>query len=105
MDIEPKHERSMVMRSWGRPQISVIAAYAPTAQSEEEHKDRFWTTIKQIIKEEHARGLAILFGDLNARIQAMRAAEEHHIGQHEFDQRKTTLHLQSEGYWTTGRGC
>ena len=48
------------------------------------------------MREEDARGLALVLGDLNARIQAAQEGEEEYIGRHAFDRDNTTLHLQSE---------
>ena len=86
----------MVMRLRGRPQISVIAVYAPTAQPEAEQNDWFWKGIKPTVKEEDARGLAIVLADWNARMRARLEGEDNYIGQHTFDKRNTTLHLQSD---------
>ncbi|MFM7983941.1 MAG: hypothetical protein ACKPKO_31915, partial [Candidatus Fonsibacter sp.] len=43
-----------------------------------------------------ARGLTLVLGDLNARVQVAQDGEEDYIGRHTFDRENTTLHLQSE---------
>ena len=86
----------MVMRFWGRPQISVVGVYGPTAQAKEADKRKFWKELKRIVKEEDVRGLALVLGDMNARIQTAQEGEEEYIGGHTCDRGNTTLHLQSE---------
>jgi exonuclease III len=95
-DIEPVDERHLVMRFWGRPQISIVAAYGPTAQANEEEKRKFWRELVRIVREEDARGVALVLGDLNARLQVAQEGEEDYVGRHTFDSCHTTLHLQSE---------
>ena len=88
-DIEPKSERCMVMRLRRRPQVSLVAAYAPTAQSETKKKDNFWGEIKQTVKEEDSSGIVVVMADLNARIRARQAGEERYVGVHTFDKSHT----------------
>ena len=86
----------MVLRFWGRPQISVLAVYGPTAQANGDDKRKIWKELHRIVKEEDARGLALVLGDMHARIQAAQEGEEGFIWAHTFDRGNTTLHLQSE---------
>ncbi|MFM7978298.1 MAG: hypothetical protein ACKPKO_03200, partial [Candidatus Fonsibacter sp.] len=68
-DVEPIGGRHMVLRFWGRPQISVVGTYGPAAQAKEAYKNKFWKDLKRVVREEDARGLALVLGDMNARIQ------------------------------------
>ena len=83
-DVELIDERHMVMRFWGRPHISVVGVYGPTAQAKEADKRKFWKELKRIVKED-ARGLALVLGDMNASIQTAQEGEEEYIGGHTFD--------------------
>ena len=101
-DVEPIDETHTVMRFWGRPQISVVGAYGPTAQAQEAEKRKFWNELQRIVKEEDARGLALALG---ARIQAAQEGEEEYIGGHTFDRRNTTASAIGGGVGQQGALC
>ena len=53
----------------GTVEISIIGAYAPTAQATDKQKDQFYNTLDNETRKAKNRGFTLIVGDFNARIQ------------------------------------
>lgn len=69
--------------------ISIIATYAPAAPSPQCEKGNFYKLLEGYRKGS-ARGIAIISGDFNVRLQATITDEEAGVGPYTFD--NTTTH-------------
>ena len=72
--------------------IHLISAYAPTAPSLEDGKNRFYTKLHEVFNEIKNTGIPLVLGDFNARVQA--SLDEDCIGQHTFDKENNHVHRQ-----------
>uniref|UniRef100_A0A7I4YUY0 Endo/exonuclease/phosphatase domain-containing protein n=1 Tax=Haemonchus contortus TaxID=6289 RepID=A0A7I4YUY0_HAECO len=65
-------------------QVTIIQAYAPTADSDEEQHDNFYEQLEELLRRQ--RGYVVVMGDFNARI-GLRKHGEVFIGPHSAEAR------------------
>ncbi|KAK4876496.1 hypothetical protein RN001_009002 [Aquatica leii] len=88
IDFEPVNERICCIRLKGRCyNYSLISVYAPTEETEEEEKEKFYEQLEQIFGSLPQQDMKIILGDLNAKIGKEETLRPH-IGKH-------SLHDQS----------
>ncbi|VDO57861.1 unnamed protein product [Schistosoma margrebowiei] len=63
--------------------MNVIQCYAPTNDSNNDIKDQFYERLQSIIEKWPRKDLAILMGDLNAKVGIDNTGYEDIIGRHE----------------------
>jgi exonuclease III len=61
---------------------TVVAVYAPTADTDEEDADEFYLQLQDVLNGIRKSDIVILLGDLNAQISGNRQGAEHVIGPH-----------------------
>ena len=62
--------------------LDIISAYAPTLAQSDETKERFYTTLSDIIKDVPSSHKLLVMGDFNARVGTDHSNWEHVIGKH-----------------------
>ena len=87
--------RVMIIRLRSTVPITIIAIYAPTAPSPTTEKDTFYKILKEEYRKGRTRGIAIIMGDFNVRLQAKFSDEEAGVGPHTFDKYNSQLGKQS----------
>ena len=68
-DIEPINDRMMILTIGYSMETTIIDAYAPTADKDEEVKKEFYDELEKQYNKYTNKGPTIIIGDLNARIQ------------------------------------
>ncbi len=86
----------MTTRFKGMVPITVIVAYAPTARAPGTEKAAFYDQLKQEARKANNRGLTLIIGDFNARIQKRITEAETSIGNFTFDKESTRPDVQHE---------
>ena len=76
--------------------ITIIAAYAHTAQQPLINKQHFYGTIKTIFNKYKSKHIIHIAGDFNARLQVKTTESETCIGEHTFNKENITLDKQDE---------
>ena len=85
---EPISPRIALARFNGRPfNLTVIATYAPTLQSEDAIKDEFYEHLQDVVNTVPRRDMLIIAGDWNARTGPADATTNHIIGKFGLGQR------------------
>ena len=95
-DIQPISERIMYVTLKHIIPITIIGAYAPTAEATQESKDTFYKELDNLIKDKKNKHISHLLGDMNARIQVKQGPHEECIGNHTFNKANITLEKQNE---------
>ena len=95
-DIQPINERIIYITLSHTIPITIIGAYAPTAEATPDNKDKFYSELDKLLEETNSNNIVHLLGDMNARIQIKQGPHEDCIGTHTFNKENVTLEKQSE---------
>ena len=87
----------MVVKLKGTVQITIIIAYAPTADKSSTEKHKFYKELQEEYKKAKSAGFAMTIGDFNARIQTKLTKEEECVGPHTLDKENTRIARQPKG--------
>ena len=72
------------MKIRGKIDIYIISAYAPTAEAQEEDKDKFYDELKKHINKHKIGGVTYVGADMNAEIKEPGDSPSDGIGEHIF---------------------
>ena len=94
--ITPINDRLMYIELKTAIPTFIVSKYAPTAEAEDTHKNRYYEILHECVQELKKKGIIYLLGDFNARIQIKQDETETPIGKHTFDPTNNLLHMQSD---------
>ena len=83
LDVETISERLMTITLRGKIPITVASAYAPTAISPAEDKDKFYTSLQKLTNKHKKKGILYIGADMNAKLNDPGSYEDG-IGPHIF---------------------
>ena len=93
----PVSDKVIVLHMETAIPITIIVAYAPTAEGQDYEKNIFYQQVNTYTKKYAEKGIVYVMGDFNARIQTKQDDSESPIGPHTFDANRNKLDGQSEG--------
>ncbi|XP_062609792.1 craniofacial development protein 2-like [Saccostrea cucullata] len=80
---KPINERLLYVRLNSRyTKVSIVSAYAPTDNAEEEAKDNFYSSLQAVLDDIPRHDVTLLMGDFNARVGRVNHNRRRVMGQH-----------------------
>ena len=95
-EVRPVNDRLMTMTIMQTVPLNIINGYAPHAERPDEEKDMFYESLAGEVERLRGKGVLVILGDFNARVQRSVGEEEECIGPFTFDRENTRLEQMGE---------
>ena len=69
LDVQPISSRLIVARFAATTNLTIVSAYAPTADHDTTEKQQFYTQLSQLVNKHKHKGPLLILGDYNAKLQ------------------------------------